>query len=77
MNYTLYGFLLAGSLFFGMLIVIEVGRRIGVRRRAEDPEGGRAGFGTIEAAVRCLPSWGCSSPSPSREPARDSMRGGI
>lgn len=54
MNYTLYGFLLAGSLFFGMLIVIEVGRRIGVRRRAEDPEGGRAGFGTIEAAVLAL-----------------------
>jgi hypothetical protein len=54
MNYTLYGFLLAGSLFFGMLILIEVGRRIGVRRRAKDPEAGRAGFGTIEAAVLAL-----------------------
>jgi hypothetical protein len=54
MNYTFYGFLLAGSLFFGMLIFIEVGRRIGVRRRAEDPEGGRTGFGTIEGAVFAL-----------------------
>jgi hypothetical protein len=54
MNYTLFGFLLAGSLFFGMLIVIEVGRRIGVRRLTEDPEGARAGFGTIEGAVFAL-----------------------
>ncbi len=54
MNYTLYGFLLTGSLFFGMLILIEVGRRIGVRRRAEDPEGARAGFGSIEGAVFAL-----------------------
>jgi hypothetical protein len=54
MNYTLYGFLLAGSLFFGMLILIEVGRRIGIRRLAEDPEGARAGFGTIEGAVFAL-----------------------
>jgi hypothetical protein len=54
MSYTLYGFLLGGSLFFGMLILIEVGRRIGVRRRAEDPEGARAGFGIIEGAVFAL-----------------------
>jgi hypothetical protein len=54
MKYTFYGFLLAGSLFFGMLILIEVGRRIGVRRLAEDTEGARAGFGTIEGAVFAL-----------------------
>jgi hypothetical protein len=54
MNYTFYGFLLAGSLFFGMLIFIEVGRRIGVRRLTEDPEGARAGFGTTEGAVFAL-----------------------
>ena len=54
MSDTLYGLLFAGSLFFGMLILIEVGRHIGVRRRAEDPEGARAGFRTIEGAVFSL-----------------------
>ena len=54
MSYTLYGFLLSVGLFFGMLILVEVGRSIGVRRLAQDPEGARAGFGTIEGAVMAL-----------------------
>lgn len=42
------------GLFFGMLILLEVGRRIGIRRSAADPEGARAGAGTVEAAILAL-----------------------
>src|SRR4249920_2368027 len=44
----------AGGLFLGMLLLQEVGRRIGVRRRAQDPEGAGIGLGTIETAVFAL-----------------------
>lgn len=54
MNYTLYGFLLSVGLFAGMLVLLEVGRRICVHRLAQDPEGARAGFGAIEGAVLAL-----------------------
>ncbi len=54
MSYTLYGFALSLGLFVGMLVLLEVGRRIGVRRLAQDPDGARAGFGTIEGAVMAL-----------------------
>ena len=37
-----------------MLILLEVGRRIGIRRLAKDPDGARAGFGAIEGAVLAL-----------------------
>jgi hypothetical protein len=39
------------ALFAGMLCLVEIGRRIGLRRMATDPEGGLAGFGAIEGAV--------------------------
>jgi len=39
------------GLFFGMLLLLEVGRRIGVRRIAKDPEGASAGLGAVEGAV--------------------------
>ena len=39
MTYTLYTSLLAGSLFVGMLILLEVGRRIGIEQTARDPDG--------------------------------------
>jgi hypothetical protein len=45
---------LAGGLFLGMLLLQEVGRRIGVHRRAKDPEGAGTGLGTIETAVFAL-----------------------
>ena len=54
MDYALYAALLGLGLFFGMLLLLEVGRRIGVHRLAQDPEGARAGFGTIEGAVLAL-----------------------
>ncbi len=51
MDYTLAatGFTLA--LFFGMLLLLEIGRRIGVYRIAKDPERARAGVGAIEGAI--------------------------
>jgi len=54
MNYALYTALLSLGLFVGMLVLLEVGRRIGVHRLAQDPEGARAGIGTIEGAVLAL-----------------------
>jgi ABC-type glycerol-3-phosphate transport system permease component len=37
-----------------MLITLEIGRRIGLRRLAEDPEGARAGVSAVEGAVFAL-----------------------
>jgi len=54
MNYTLCGFLLASSLIFVMLILLEVSRRIAVHRLAQDPEGARVGFGAIEGVALAL-----------------------
>jgi ABC-type glycerol-3-phosphate transport system permease component len=47
-------FLIAGLLFPVTLISMEVGRRIGLRRMAKDPEGARAGVGAVEGAVFAL-----------------------
>ena len=54
MDHGIYVSLFALGLFLGMLILLEVGRRIGVRRLAEDPEGAEAGVGTVEGAVFAL-----------------------
>jgi hypothetical protein len=51
MNPTNYAPLLSGGLFLGMLVLLEVGRRIGFRRLAQDPEGARQGLGVPEGAV--------------------------
>jgi hypothetical protein len=42
------------ALFVGMLILLNVGRRIGDRHLASDSKGARTGTGTIEAAVFAL-----------------------
>lgn len=42
------------ALFVGMLILLNVGRRIGAKHLASDPKGARTGTGTIEAAVFAL-----------------------
>ena len=42
---------LAFGLFLGMLLLLELGRRIGGRRLAQDPEGARAGVGAVEGAI--------------------------
>ena len=44
----------AVALFLGMLLLLEVGRRIGIRRQAHDTEGARAGLGAIEGAIFAL-----------------------
>lgn len=41
-------------LFVGMLILLEVGRRLGVKRRPKESEGERGSLGTIEGAVFAL-----------------------
>ena len=46
--------LLALGLMLGMLALLEIGRRMGDRRLANDPEGARAGTGTVEGAVLAL-----------------------
>ncbi len=54
MDHGIYVSLFALGLFLGMLILLEVGRRIGARRLAEDPQGAEAGVGTVEGAVFAL-----------------------
>jgi hypothetical protein len=47
--------LLFSVLLFGcMLIMLEVGRRVGIRRRSKESEGERGSLGTIEGAVFAL-----------------------
>jgi hypothetical protein len=45
---------LAVSLFVGILAMLEVGRRFGIRRLAVDPVGAQAGTGAVEGAVFAL-----------------------
>lgn len=46
--------LFALALFAGMLILLELGRRIGIKRRSKESEGERGSLGTIEGAVFAL-----------------------
>ena len=54
MNYTLFAPLFTLSLLFGMLLCLEVGRRIGLRRRAQAADGTVPGNGAMEGAVFAL-----------------------
>ena len=54
MNEIVIASVLAIGLLVGMLILLDVGRRIGAKRLASDPEGARAGTGTVEGAVFAL-----------------------
>ncbi len=51
MSVTLAAALTAFALFGGVLLLVEVGRRVGIRRMASDSEGARAGMGAVEGAV--------------------------
>src|SRR5688572_17403756 len=51
MTFELWALAFAGLLFVGMLVLLDVGRRIGRRRLAHDAEGVRAGLGVVEGAV--------------------------
>jgi len=44
----------AVGLFLGMLVCLEIGRRLGLRRIAKDPQGAMAGVGAIEGGVFAL-----------------------
>lgn len=46
--------LVALGLFVGMIVLLEVGRRIGIHRMRKDPEAARAGFGAAEGAIFAL-----------------------
>jgi hypothetical protein len=54
MGFALINLLYTVGLLLGMLILLEVGRRIGLRRMAVDTEGARAGIGTVEGALLAL-----------------------
>jgi hypothetical protein len=51
MQYEFYVLSLAAGLFFSLLLCLEVGRRVGQRRLARDPEGARAGVAAVEGAL--------------------------
>lgn len=51
MDKILVALLLALGLFVGIIILLEVGRRIGERRQASDPEGARTGIGAVDGAI--------------------------
>lgn len=53
-NFLIVVPLLVGGLFLGLLLFIEIGRRIGVRRHSADPDGARAGSGAVDGAVFAL-----------------------
>ena len=54
MSFTFYAALLSLGLLVGMLVSLEVGRRVGVHRLARDVDGAMAGVGTVEGAVLAL-----------------------
>jgi hypothetical protein len=54
MSFALINLLYTVGLLLGMLFLLEVGRRIGLRRMAVDAEGARAGIGTVEGALLAL-----------------------
>jgi len=51
MNLTLTAIITTGSLFIGMLLFLELGRRIGFARMTRDPAGAHKGLSTVEGAV--------------------------
>ena len=46
-----FAVLFSGTLFIGALVLIEVGRRIGVHRLKLDPEGARTGVSAVEGSL--------------------------
>ncbi len=54
MNFSMITLLLFAGLLLGMLVVAEVGRRIGIARMTHDPDGLPKGVGAAEAAVFAL-----------------------
>lgn len=53
-HFIIVSTLLALGLFIGMLLFLEIGRRMGARRRASEGDGGSAGIGAIEGSTFAL-----------------------
>jgi hypothetical protein len=51
MNPTILAVALSVSLFFAILLCLELGHRMGRKEAADDPDGARAGVGAIEGAL--------------------------
>jgi hypothetical protein len=51
MNNPVATLLLILGLFVGMLLLLEIGWRIGRRHRANDPDGASIGLGAVDGAV--------------------------
>ena len=54
MNFVFDIGMVAAGLFAGMLILLEMGRRFGLRRLMQDSDAARAGFGVVEGAIFAL-----------------------
>lgn len=54
MNFTFQAFLVAFGLFFGILLFLEIGRRIGIHRMSATDDGLAKGGGAAEGAVFAL-----------------------
>src|SRR6185503_8225075 len=54
MTPTSYGLMFAGALFLAMPLLLETGRRLGIRRLAQEPQGAGQSFGVVEGAVFSL-----------------------
>jgi len=53
-QYALLGLSLTAGVFVGILLLVEVGRRIGRRRTASNPQDARTEVGVVDAAVFAL-----------------------
>lgn len=54
MDFTGFIIAITFGLFLGMIMFLELGRRIGIRKMSIDPEGVRTGTGAIEGAIFAL-----------------------
>lgn len=54
MKYMYNSGLFALALLLAMMLMLEIGRRIALQRRAKDPEGSREGISAIEGAIFAL-----------------------
>ena len=54
MNFTFIAMLFAGGLLFALLLFMEIGRRLGVRRAAREGQAAPAGAGVVDGAVFAL-----------------------
>lgn len=54
MNYAVVSLLFPGGILLGMVLLLEIGRRMGRRRTGKEEEAARAGLGAVEGAVFAL-----------------------